>query len=137
MTIGLYEDNRGLWRNVFADHYPVAAAQDGDGRRWTVLIIAPGTTPRRVSADTLIAPGNENKKIAATQRITYGLSAKDTVTVSSIGDGCLIISLRRALLDINGNEIEPREWRAVKHPNWSIEQTMAFETLKTLLNNTI
>lgn len=43
--------------------------------------------------------------------ISCGMSSKNTVTISSINKESLIVSLQRAVIDINGNLIEPEEFK--------------------------
>lgn len=43
--------------------------------------------------------------------ITCGMNAKSTFTVSSCTDGYMLTALQRILTDLNGNEIEPAEFK--------------------------
>ena len=50
-------------------------------------------------------------KDSETPVISCGMSAKNTVTLSSFGDASLLASLQRTLTDFKGNEIDPAEFR--------------------------
>ena len=50
----------------------------------------------------------KNNKTAA---ISCGMNPKNTITLSSIENGKIFISLQRTIIDINGNKIEPGEYK--------------------------
>lgn len=43
--------------------------------------------------------------------ISCGMNSKNTITLSSINSNTLLATLQRTITDINGNEIEPEEFR--------------------------
>ena len=136
MKIGIFEPPRGLWRESFSQRTArkLERAADSASRRWDVLMLAPGCLPKRAAADILIVSGTDDaRSLGVSQRVRYGLSDRDSVSVSSLLDCDMMLILRNGLLSAAGLEIEPREWRVTKHPNWSIDQTLAFEALSLLL----
>ena len=64
--------------------------------------------------------------------ITCGMGSKNTVTVSSISEKSLMLSLQRNIRDINGKVIEPLEIKAEKKGE-SFFPIMAAETAKLIL----
>ncbi len=96
---------------------------DGDisvnsgGRVWDLGIIAPGYTGvSRGRCRALLVPGDMEKwGVKADMVITYGMSSKDTVTLSSIdGDEC-IVAVQRGFDTLNGDTVEPQELPVRRH----------------------
>jgi len=62
------------------------------------------------SCRVLILPGGASAgPIRADSVITYGWNGKDTVTLSSVGDGKCILALQRAVVTTDGTLVESQE----------------------------
>ncbi|MDR3207126.1 MAG: hypothetical protein LBT60_02225 [Oscillospiraceae bacterium] len=57
--------------------------------------------------------------------ITYGLSQKDTLTVSSAVDRDLALALQREIVDLRGRRVDRQELLLRRPPYLGLEQTMA------------
>jgi hypothetical protein len=136
MRISVFGSAGKSWCDAFNMKLAYKTEQAGDEcpHHWDIIILTPGCIPKKTSAHTLIASGGDNTRLlSVTQRVSYGLSDNDMISVSSLSERDMMVSLNRGLLNLSGYEIEPREWRIKKHPNWSIDQTLAFEALLLLL----
>ena len=82
----------------------------GDGV-WDVAVIAPGYKGKcRGRCRALLLPGDgERCDIESDMVITYGMSSKDTITLSSIdGDDC-VVAVQRGFDTLEGFCVEPQE----------------------------
>lgn len=63
-----------------------------------------------VACRVLILPGGAPVgRIRADSVITYGWNGKDTVTLSSVGDGKCVLALQRAVVTVDGGFVESQE----------------------------
>ena len=72
-------------------------------------------------------------KESGTPVITCGMSAKNTVTLSSFGDSSLLASLQRTLTDFKGNEIDPAEFKIKLTKRFSPFSVMASAAVLLLI----
>ncbi len=63
-----------------------------------------------ICEDTNI-PALENFKQNHNAVITCGICNKNTLTISSFGEKYVLVTLQRAIIDLKGNKIEPREYK--------------------------
>jgi len=71
-------------------------------------ILAPGGTKLR--CNILLAPGGIGASFArAGCVVTYGMSAKDSITMSSIGEDTCVLALQRELVTAGGRILERQE----------------------------
>lgn len=95
---------------------------------------------RQVSEDAVILINSEHKKhrqFASKHKaasVSYGLSAKDTVTFSSRGDGYFVVSLQRSVTAVDGSLIEPMEIPCRVEGGYEDTFILAFVTILILLN---
>lgn len=82
------------------------------GTRADVLVSLGGELPYGVKAPTVICAepegANAARRCGAQSVVTVGMNSKDTVTPSSVLDGCMA-ALQRELVCVDGSIIEPRE----------------------------
>lgn len=62
------------------------------------------------SSRIVISPDAKSISTDASEIITYGLCCKNTLTVSSYIDNTMVLSLQRAVLTLNGTEIEVQDF---------------------------
>lgn len=59
---------------------------------------------------TLLLPGSFSKCTAdARCAVNYGMSAQDTITLSSVGTDRCVLAIQREVLDVFGRKTEPQE----------------------------
>lgn len=81
---------------------------------------------KAVRCRILLLPDNmESGFIEADEKVVYGMSAKDSVTMSSIKDKDCVLEIRREIFDIGGRKIEPREIKAIRKGGMSPMDLMA------------
>lgn len=80
-----------------------------------ILLVMPDFNAKNFNITTKIAivygdfGFNSFKNIKYEQIITYGMSSKSSVTISSICSSEMLIAVLREIIDINGNKIELSE----------------------------
>ena len=74
--------------------------------------------------------------VSAGQVVTYGVSAKNTVTISSAASGECMIALQRGVTDIFGRYVEPQEIKERMRPELSLDELLAAAGAKLLLGGT-
>jgi len=91
-----------------------------------VLLVA-GETPPETHCRVAVVPG-ESAPLpirAAEGVVTYGLSQKDTLTISSTVDKDMALALQREILDVNGGRTDRQEILLRRPPHLGLEQTLA------------
>jgi len=100
---------------VDADAFPTL--RDASGRAWDLLALSRSAVPPRfsgaLSARSLILPGDCCASLAlctgARQVVDYGLSPRDTLTISSLTGTERLFCLQRSIVALNGVLLEPQE----------------------------
>jgi hypothetical protein len=94
----------------------VYSADELGGLRSDILVISPnaarkGTKPKNtVSCGILLLPGDAEADFAEADCIvSYGMSPKNTITLSSIGEESCILALQRELITVRGDVLERQE----------------------------
>lgn len=105
----------GPWRPLLPPHAVAAErARDLTLRRWTVLALTEQGcgTLARADCGTLLVPGDRAEAALARVRaetvVTYGLSQRDSLTLSSLAEP--VVCVQRALLRPDGVTVEPQEF---------------------------
>ena len=104
-----------------------------------ILLIMPNFNARKFNIYSKIAIvygdlGFFNiKNIKYNNIITYGMSSKNTVTISSIGENEMLMAIQRQISSINGNTIEISE-HSVKEKMEKPLDILATEILKMILD---
>lgn len=88
-----------------------------DRRAWDLLALtwdASHAAPRQcAAAQTLLLAGDASPALAlgtgARQVVCYGLSPKDTLTLSSLAPGERMLCLQRSICTLGGRIVEPQE----------------------------
>ena len=80
---------------------------------WDLLALAGGSDPA-VRCRILLLPGTETPAAQAERVVTYGLSPRDSLTLSSLTEPVLCV--QRALPRPDGGRIEPQEFPLPRLP---------------------
>jgi len=81
---------------------------------------------------TLLLPGGISARFADAECVvTYGMGAKDTLTLSSIGKDSCVLSLQRELVTALGDVLDRQELKI--HRNGSTDELLAFSGAMLLL----
>ncbi len=91
---------------------------DATERAWDLLaLVRPAVGapfPQGLRARSLLLPGDSDASFAlllrAPQVVTYGLSPRDTLTLSSLAGAERLLCLQRSLLTLGGTLLEPQEF---------------------------
>lgn len=112
-------------------------------KRWELLALSAegcrriASTPEAVCAcGTVLLPSEWTaltvRQIRAERVVSCGLSPRDSLTLSSIGDQNAVVCVQRALLRPDGAQVEPQEL-PVSRPGGSAEDLLAVIGLGLLL----
>ena len=106
------EQGEGLSRTLWA--WFGAPVQPTD--RPELLVVSPrsaGTVPMEVlHCGTVLLPGDAGRllgRICARNAVSYGLSGRDTITLSSRREGRLWVAVQRELVCVDGTVLERQE----------------------------
>lgn len=104
-----------LWRPLLPPGILAAEdARDLTLRRWGILALAGGKAalPDRAECGILLVSGDRAEAVLARVRaetvVTYGLSHRDSLTLSSISEP--VVCVQRALPRPDGGTVEPQEF---------------------------
>lgn len=89
-----------------------AALQNGVTPELVVVSKSVSSLDRQVNCRTLLAPGGAKKlmkSINADSVISYGLSDRDSLTLSSIGDDAIVLALQREISTLGGVTLDRQE----------------------------
>ena len=73
----------------------------------------------------LLLPDGMQPVIRADCAVSYGLSGRDSITVSSLGENTMAISLQRELVTVSGHVLERQELLLPQISDLSAEETLA------------
>ena len=95
---------RGTQLSGFSGEYDLFIALSSD---------ASASRPASLSCRALLLPGDAQaellSQIPSKWVTSFGLSAKDSITVSSLGSDCTLLALQRELVTLDGLVIEQQE----------------------------
>lgn len=102
-------ENGGLFAEKLLDRAPGLTVIAGETAQ--LGIVAPGYNGVcGGSFKTLLLPGSFSKCAAdAKCAVTYGMSAQDTITLSSVGADRCVLAIQREVWDVFGLKTEPQE----------------------------
>ena len=108
---------QALCRAAEIDACAFPALADAAGRAWDLLALARNAVktplPGGVRTRNLLLPGDSDPSLAqgmgALQIVGYGLSPRDTLTLSSVTGAGRLLCLQRSLLTMDGALLEPQE----------------------------
>jgi hypothetical protein len=103
-----------------------------------VFLLGPGVPasrrPERVRCAVAILPGSESaamgSRLDTPCAVTYGLSSRDTVTLSSLSGREAVIALQREVIDLTGCRHERQEWTVAIPPGLGRLQMLAVEAAR-------
>lgn len=109
------------------------------GVRADLLIISPEAklnAKKALNAKCILLPGGLLDSLNALKTdyvISYGMSARDTITASSISEDGVLISLQRELVTLNGEIVERQELPAIPLKHSTPERIMSVRGALLLL----
>jgi hypothetical protein len=92
------------------------------------LVAVPGfRTDRGLESRIVILPGEgaDTWRVRAGEVITYGLSPRDTLTLSSTADDRLSLAVQREIVDIAGQRVDRQEITLRRPPRLELWQCLA------------
>ncbi len=100
---------------------PDKQAQDVD------ILLVEGEEPPDISCRRAVLPGQRAGAlpVRAEGVVTYGLSGKDTLTVSSSVDRAMALALQREIVDIGGRRVDRQEILVNRPSHMGVLQTLA------------
>ncbi|MCI5498195.1 MAG: hypothetical protein MR419_01485 [Clostridiales bacterium] len=139
-TIALLERGPGLSR-FLAAHLPpdlgAALRRGAVGGRADLTVVSPDLVQVPASplpCRVLLLPGSLAhlaQAIPAAWVVSYGLSSRDTLTLSSLASPCL--TLQRELVTLSGDCLEPQEFPLPHRPQGSPLHLLAWAGVQLLL----
>ena len=114
-----------LARQLVARFGPAVRADDFPG----LLVVGPGVAalPGQLQCGTVLLPGSQSgllDRISAKSAVNYGLSGRDTITLSSRRGNRLWVAVQRELVRLDGTVLERQEL--------SVEMDEGMDTLHAL-----
>ena len=100
------------------------------GNQYDLLIVSPKSRCRAekiVDSKCILLPGDlldGHGEIESEYAISYGLSPRETITISSLNEECAVISLQRELVTLAGQVLEQQELPKIPLMNASPEHVM-------------
>ena len=126
-------------KEPFAVYHALRRALDGNGRY--KLISLAGVPEKPETFDVLLSVGEHPPQadcrvavvsgqsapppLGAEQVVTYGLSPKDTLTISSAVDRDIALALQREIVDVLGRRTDRQEILLTRPTHLGLEQTLA------------
>ncbi|MDR0382270.1 MAG: hypothetical protein LBH86_09815 [Oscillospiraceae bacterium] len=101
---------------------------DGAYYRADALVAVPGfRTDRGFESRIAVLPGTDAAawRVRAGEVITYGLSARDTLTLSSVTDDRLALAVQREIVDVAGRRVDRQEITLRRPPRLELWQCLA------------
>jgi len=106
-----------------------------------IFLLGPGVPmarrPERVRCRAAILPGTDCAALGSCLEtpcaVTYGLSSRDTLTLSSLSGRQAVVALQREVVDLSGCCHERQEWTASIPPGVGRLQFLAAEAAKLLI----
>lgn len=109
--------------------YVLGTAQPLEGSELTLLVIAPEMTAavcgQRIACQILLTPdAMVTERIETPCVVGYGMSAQDTLTLSSVGEKSCILALQREI-ELSGYVLERQEMTVSRPKGLTPEETIA------------
>lgn len=106
----MLERGEALARQLVARFGPAVGADRKPG----LLVVGPGVTAltERLVCGTVLLPGSQSRlldQISARSAVSYGLSGRDTITMSSRRGNRLWVAVQRELVRLDGTVLERQE----------------------------
>ena len=119
------EQGEALARQLVARFGPAVGTDGCPG----LLVVGPGVTvlPGTLACGTVLLPGSQSgllDRISAKSAVSYGLSGRDTITLSSRRGNRLWVAVQRELVRLDGMMLERQEL--------SVEANEGMDTLHAL-----
>lgn len=146
-TIGILESGGGLSAFLTA-HLPARLLEEADlcpagslapEETLDLLVVSPdwtdGTT-RVPPCRAMLVPGRLGELaegLTAGWAVSFGISAKDSLTLSSLGEEAILLALQREVVTLTGQRLEPQEFSLVRQGHTSLCQVLACAGVQLLL----
>jgi hypothetical protein len=103
-----------------------------------LFLLGPGVPaarrPERVRCAAAILPGADSAamggRLDTPCAVTYGLSSRDTLTLSSLSGREAVLALQREVVDLAGRCHERQEWSVIMPPGVGRMQLLAIEAAR-------
>ena len=116
------EDGEGIEGSILRA-LPVLSGQGqrGGGRHPALLVVSPRAAERGLPLPercrTVLLPGGlGGTPLRAASAVSYGVSPRDSLTISSREDGALWVALQRELVTVDGRIVERQEFPLALEP---------------------
>ncbi len=96
----------------------------GDVEDAELTVLSPGFSgDLRASRGAVLAPGDRHGEISSPCAVTYGMSGRNSVTLSSVGAGQCVLSVQRDIPTVLGNRLERQDIPVSPEPEHDGEWT--------------
>jgi hypothetical protein len=96
---------------VLSEEAPMSCLRPESSIRCGILLLPGDTVADDTVADDRIAGGNDTCGCEAGCIVTYGMSPKNTITLSSISETSCVLAIQREFLTVSGDMLERQEIR--------------------------
>ena len=146
-TIGILERTGGL-SAFLAAHLPQGLLDRADlcpagslapGEVLDLLVVSPDWTgeDRKVPpCRAMLVPGRLAelaRRLTASWAVSFGLSPKDTLTLSSMGENTIHLALQREIVTLTGQRLDPQEFPLARQDHTALCQVLACVGVQLLL----
>ena len=146
-TIGILEKTRGL-SAFLAAHLPRTVLDQADlcpagslapGDSLDLLVVSPdwlGEDRAVPPCRAMLVPGRLGELtggLRAGWAVSFGLSPKDSLTLSSLGEETILLALRREIITLTGQRLDPQEIPLPRQGHNALCQVLACVGVQLLL----
>ncbi|MBR5792302.1 MAG: hypothetical protein IKY34_04250 [Ruminiclostridium sp.] len=146
-TIGILERGGGL-SAFLTSHLPPALLEESDlcpagslaaGEVLDLLVVSPDWTGEDRAVPpcrAMLIPGRLaqlTEGLTASWAVSFGLSPKDTLTLSSMGENTIHLALQREIVTLTGQRLDPQEFPLARQDHTALCQVLACVGVQLLL----
>ena len=146
-TIGILESGSGL-SAFLAAHLPPHLLDRADlcpagslapGEVLDLLVVSPdwkGEKARACPCRAMLVPGRlaeEAGGLSAGWAVSFGISPKDSLTLSSLGEETILLALQREVITLTGQRLDPQEFSLARRGHTAPCHVMACVGVQLLL----
>ena len=146
-TVGILERGGGL-SAFLAAHLPPALLERADlcpagslatGEILDLLVVSPdwrGEDRAVPPCRAMLVPGRLAELavgLTASWAVSFGLSPKDTLTLSSLEEGTILLALQREIITLTGQRLDPQEFPLARKDHTALCPILACAGVQLLL----
>ena len=146
-TVGILERTGGL-SAFLAAHLPQSLLDRADlcpagslapGEILDLLVVSPDLgreVPRVPPCRAMLVPGRLSHlagEVSAAWAVSFGLSPRDTLTLSSLGEETILLALQREIISLAGDRLDPQEFPLDRKDHTALCQVLACVGVQLLL----